>query len=60
MSISQVGNPFHEFEEELSRSYLIWTMNLLKPNLEGFFLICQHTESRLLSLYSAVGFVYLG
>ncbi len=27
----------HEFEEELSRSYLIWTLNLLKHNLESTF-----------------------
>ncbi len=37
MSLSQVGKPLHEFEEELSRSYLIWTFNLLKPNLESTF-----------------------
>ena len=37
MSISQEGKPPHEFEEELSRSYLIWTLNLLKPNLESTF-----------------------
>ncbi len=37
MSISQVGKPLHEFEEDLSRCYLIWTLNLLKPNLENTF-----------------------
>ncbi len=37
MSISQVGKPLHEFEEELSRSYLISTLNLLKPNLDSTF-----------------------
>ncbi len=35
MSISQVlGKPLHEFEEDLSRSYLIWTLNLLNLNLD--------------------------
>ncbi len=33
MSISQVVKPLHEFEEDFSRSYLIWTLNLLKLNL---------------------------
>ncbi len=37
MSISKVGKPLHEFEEDLSRSYLIWTSNLLNLNLESTF-----------------------
>ncbi len=37
MSISQVCKPLHEFEEDLSRSYLILTLNLLKLNLESTF-----------------------
>ena len=37
MSISQVGKPLHELEEDLSRSYLIWTLNLLKLNFESTF-----------------------
>ncbi len=37
MSISQVGRPLHEFEEDLSRSCLMWTLNLLKLNLESAF-----------------------
>ncbi len=38
MSISQVGKPLHELEEDLSRSCLIWTLNLLNLNLESTFL----------------------
>ncbi len=34
-SIFQVGKPLHEFEEDLSRSYLIWTLNLLKLNFDS-------------------------
>ncbi len=37
MSISQVGKPPHGFEEDLSRSYLIWTLTLIKLNLESTF-----------------------
>ena len=37
ISSSQVGEPLHEFEEYLSRSSLIWTLNLLKLNFESAF-----------------------
>ncbi len=37
LSISQVGKPLHEFEEDLSRSSLIWTWNPLKLNFESTF-----------------------
>ncbi len=43
MSISQVGKPLHEFEEDLSRSYLIWTLNLLKANLESILFPSRKT-----------------
>ena len=37
MSISQVGKALHEFEEILSRSYLVSTLNILKLNFDSTF-----------------------
>ena len=37
MSISQVRGPLHDLEEDLSRSYLIWTLNLRKLNFDSAF-----------------------
>ncbi len=37
MSISQVGKPLHELEEDLSRRYFISTLNLLNFNLESTY-----------------------